>query len=77
MSTTFTTLPGLPSACTDCGSAALFWQAGNIVRNGVQDGRLKLNEVQCQFVLGCERCSETLAVVSADRLADVLNGNMA
>lgn len=74
MSTTFTTLPGLPSACTDCGSASLFWQAGNIVKNGVQDGRLKLNEVQCQFVLGCNYCSETLAVVSADRMADMLNG---
>ncbi|MBH3355301.1 hypothetical protein KVH38_20910 (plasmid) [Stutzerimonas stutzeri] len=31
------------------------------------------NEVKCLFVLGCDDCSETLAILSADRVAGLLN----
>lgn len=72
MSSSFTSLAGVPAKCTDCGSIDLSWSASTITTSGVQDGRLRLSEVQSQFVLGCNFCSETLAVLSGDRVADVL-----
>ncbi|ELQ8316867.1 TPA: hypothetical protein ACQRHU_005877 [Pseudomonas aeruginosa] len=72
MSSSFSSLAGVPAQCTDCGSIDLSWSASTITTSGVQDGRLRLSEVQSQFVLGCNFCSETLAVLSGDRVADVL-----
>ncbi|MGP5893981.1 hypothetical protein [Pseudomonas aeruginosa] len=59
--------------CKHCGSQDQSWHTHNVVRGPVQDGRLKVGEVECQFVLGCNRCSETLVVLSADRVADMMN----
>lgn len=60
-----------PDECKECGSTSLTWQTHNRVHLGcqVQDGRLKTSEVQCLFVLGCDHCSETLKVLSADEVA--------
>ncbi|MGG5223461.1 hypothetical protein [Pseudomonas syringae pv. coryli] len=52
--------------CRECGSSALIWFADYLNTSGVAEGRLRTNEVSCSFVLGCEDCSETLAVVKAD-----------
>ncbi|MBG5299430.1 hypothetical protein I5E19_02685 [Pseudomonas aeruginosa] len=56
--------------CKECGSADLYWFSSMRNTGQAQDGRLSMHEVACDFVLGCRHCSETLAVVSADRLAE-------
>ncbi len=61
--------------CKHCGSQDQSWQTRNIVLGPAQDGRLKVSEVECQFVFGCNHCSETLLVLSADRLAALMNGS--
>lgn len=71
--TTATPKAATPSACKHCGSTDLAWQTSNVSRCGVQNGRLRLSEVECQFVFGCNHCSETLAVLSADRVAGMMN----
>ena len=61
--------------CGNCGSSSLTWQTHNVIRLGcaVQQGRLNTNEVQAMFVLGCDDCSETIAVRNADDIARLLN----
>lgn len=61
------------TSCKKCGSKGLFWFTSNAIRNEIQQGRLNTNDVQCQFVLGCNNCSETLAVISADQVAGMMN----
>ena len=51
MSSSFSSLAGVPAKCTDCGSIDLSWSASIMTTSGVQDGRLRLSEVQSQFVL--------------------------
>ena len=63
----------VPSRCTECGSISMSWQAINTATPSVQTGRLRVIEVQCQFVLGCDICSETLKVISTDAVANWLN----
>jgi hypothetical protein len=46
--------------CPACGEEALAWDCGTVKLAEVPDGRLRLNEVETQFWLGCETCSETL-----------------
>lgn len=58
--------------CKACGGHDLSWATHNRVTSGAPDGRLRSNEVQCQFVLGCDGCSETLVVVGADQVAEYL-----
>ena len=61
-----------PAACRHCGCANLTWES--CMRNGsnVVEGRLRTNDVTCSFVLGCDDCSETLSIVSADEVARML-----
>lgn len=61
--------------CKACGSKALTWLTQNTVQNGIQQNRLNTRDVICQFVLGCNYCSETLAIVSADKIADLMNAS--
>jgi hypothetical protein len=37
-----------------------------VVAGGVQDGRLKLNEVRAVLVQGCDECSETIEILTDD-----------
>lgn len=55
--------------CRECGGKSLTWDTHNKVARNIQDGRLRSHDVSCVFVLGCDECSETLAVVSADKIA--------
>ena len=71
--TTNQTIDGVPSECRECGSAALSWFAQNTVPNGIQQNRLNTSDVQCVFVLGCDDCSETLKIISADKIAEHFN----
>lgn len=59
--------------CKECGSVHLSWQTSIVNRSSVQQGRLNTHDVECVFVLGCDECSETLATVSADKVASLMN----
>lgn len=61
------------TSCKECGSTALTWQTSIINRSNVAQGRLNTNDVECVFFLGCDECSETLATVSADKVAGAMN----
>lgn len=61
-------MPNIP-ACRECGSTSLTWDTHNKNISQAQHGRLTTQDVRCQFVLGCDHCSETLAIVSADQVA--------
>ncbi|NKF30448.1 hypothetical protein HER21_28680 [Pseudomonas sp. BGM005] len=63
--------------CRHCGGHALTWATSILNRSNVQQGRLTTQDVECVFYLGCDTCSETLAMFSADRLADVVNARAA
>lgn len=56
--------------CKECGSADLYWFTSMRNTGCALDGRLSMHEVACDFVLGCNYCSETLAVINADKLAE-------
>lgn len=71
--TTKQTIDGVPRECRECGSTSLTWFAQNTVPNGIQQNRLNTHDVQCVFVLGCDDCSETLKIISADRIAEHFN----
>jgi hypothetical protein len=60
--------------CPECDGTDLSWAtAPNKTVCGVADGRLRMNEVETVFYLGCEECSETLIhSVSADDVATFL-----
>lgn len=58
--------------CKTCGSEKLSWAPHMYTTSGVPDGRLRQNEVQCQFVLGCDECSDTITTMNADVVAMVL-----
>lgn len=62
-----------PSKCRECGGKSLTWAADKQNNSGVQNGRLSMHDVRGIFVLGCNDCSATLAVVSADNIAAHLN----
>lgn len=55
--------------CRACGSEDLFWYASNKNHSDVTEGRLRTGDISCSFILGCNYCSETLLVLSADVLA--------
>lgn len=61
--------------CHECQSKSLSWQTYNKNASDVQQGRLNSNDIQCQLVLGCDSCSETLAIISADKVAAWLTEN--
>lgn len=61
-----------PSKCRACGSSELIWSTHMRNTGPAQDGRLRMHEVTCDFVLGCNECSETLRVVGADDVAEYL-----
>jgi len=61
--------------CRVCGGASLTWDTVNRVRNGIQQNRLNTQDVECIFYLGCDDCSETLALVKADTVAEKLNAS--
>lgn len=63
--------------CKECGSTSLSWDTHSKADSGVAEGRLRSHEVKSLFVLGCDECSETLAIVSADKVASLMNEQLA
>ena len=59
--------------CKECGSSALTWYSSNLNRSDVQQGRLRTGDVECVHFLGCDECSETLAMVGIEQLTALLN----
>lgn len=57
------------TACNECGSNDLFWFTSTRNTGQALDGRLRMHDVACDFVLGCNYCSAALVVVSADQVA--------
>lgn len=55
--------------CPECGSKSLTWDNKVTTYSGVQEGRLRTNEMTCVFFLGCDSCSATLEIVNADKVA--------
>lgn len=53
------------SYCPGCDSPELEWFVSTRNTSGVVDGRLRLNEVGVDLVLGCKECSMTVRVVDA------------
>lgn len=58
-----------PVRCNNCGGIKLKWHADIRVPSSVVDWRLRAHEVKPIFVLGCEECSETVAVAPAEEIA--------
>ena len=67
------TIDNHPSVCNNCGSEKLIWQPFVSNHGGCQDGRIRLHETSCIFVLGCDECSETIGTVEANKVAAWLN----
>lgn len=65
-------VPGAPTECKECGSTSLYWFTNVRIKNNVVQGRLNTHDMECVFVLGCEECSETLHIQSADAIAQLL-----
>ena len=63
--------------CKECGSTELTWHTSIVNRSNVVQGRLNTSDVECLFVLGCDHCSETLAMVGADKVAGLMNAQQA
>lgn len=59
--------------CKHCGSVKQSWTTGKCVSNGIQQNRLHSDDVHCFFYLGCDECSHTLKIVSADQIAEQMN----
>lgn len=55
--------------CRECGSKSLTWQTHNKNISDAQHGRLRTSDIRCQLTLGCDECSETLVIMSADQVA--------
>ncbi|EGL64482.1 hypothetical protein AGRO_2691 [Agrobacterium sp. ATCC 31749] len=64
------------TTCKNCGGNLNSWFTSNRVNSMAVDGRLKSNEISCNFVLGCDECSETLRVVAADEIAGQMNATL-
>lgn len=58
--------------CNACGSRDLTWHCQAQNRGGVQDGRIKMNEVGVIFFLGCDKCSETVRIIDGEVVAVAL-----
>jgi len=58
--------------CPNCDSSELSWAPHLLNNSGVVDGRLRMHDVSCSFVLGCDECSETVRVIDADAAARLI-----
>lgn len=53
----------VPRECRNCGGTSLSWDVSNRNNSGVVEGRLRTGDIDSICVLGCDDCSETLAVI--------------
>lgn len=62
-----------PSCCGNCDSICLKWYTHAINTSRVVDGRLCAHDMQVQFYLSCEECSETLMSLDASEFMRKIN----
>lgn len=62
-----------PAVCRCCGGSQMTWQSSIVNRSEVEQGRLRTNDVECLFFLGCDECSETITTIRADEIALLMN----
>lgn len=67
-----TAVPDEQTSCPNCGSTDLTWEPHMRNNSGVVDGRLRMHDVSCLFVLGCNHCSETVRVINTDTVSVML-----
>ncbi len=67
----------MKTQCTHCGGSNLSWFCSTYNKSDVQQGRLRTSDIAVQFVQGCDDCSQTLQVVSGDKIAQRLNRELA
>lgn len=70
-------MTNIPNKCPECGGNELSWFTSPRNRVHVPEGRLRTNEVGCDFILGCDECSETIKVIDAVEIAEMMNNNVA
>lgn len=59
----------IKAKCPNCGSTNLSSPQISLVNTGPAiDGRLRMNEIVPRFVVGCNDCSETIAVLHEDQV---------
>ena len=63
----------MKTQCPHCKGENLSWFCTTHNSSDAQDGRLRMHDVEAKFVLGCDDCSETVQVVSGDKIAAHLN----
>jgi len=63
----------IPDHCAECESKSMEWVTTTRFGGGVADGRGRGSDAETIFVLGCSECSETLRVVTADEICDLMN----
>jgi 3-deoxy-D-arabino-heptulosonate 7-phosphate (DAHP) synthase class II len=61
-----------PTECRECGGSNLYWFTSMRNSGQAQNGRLRINEVAFDSVLRCGDCSETLKVISAEKIAECM-----
>lgn len=61
------------TTCPNCRSNKLAWHCTTTNNSDVQNGRLRLHEVDVLFYIGCDECSETVHVESGNKIAARLN----
>lgn len=65
--------PTIATRCPECESTNLIWDHTPNKLTDVVNGRLTTHDVETLFYLGCGTCGETLAHLSPDNLAAILN----
>lgn len=63
----------MKTQCKFCGSSNLSWFCGTHNTSDAVDGRLRMHDVSVHFVQGCNDCSETVAVVPGEQIAEHFN----
>lgn len=61
-----------PVVCPECGGENLAWDYSKRGSNGIVDGRFRIHDIQVEFFLGCNDCSETIRVIPANKIANFL-----
>lgn len=65
----------MTNTCKQCGSDKLSWFHHNAVIPDIVQGRLKSEDIQCQFILGCDECSETIKVIRPAKIVEMLQAS--
>ncbi len=60
------------TGCPKCGSRELTWHADTKNYGSSVDGQICMREVGPIFALGCDDCSETISVISGDKVAEMV-----